>query len=348
MFEHDPMARKRRIQFVGAIYHVTMRGVERRAIFRHDADRERFMAQLAESIERFGVRLYGFCLMPNHVHLLVETPRANLSAFMHRLQTAYTVYFNRRHRRVGHLMQGRFAAKPVHGDAYLLQVSRYIHLNPVFTMAWISQPLPARRAALRVYPWSSYLSFIGLVKPLVGLEREPLLAMMPGAPPRRQSAYQRFVEEGLTKPDETVADLLHGSAWGIGDEAFQEKMKHAYLHIAASARRPEDISFRRAGTWNTADEVLEAVTHAFGVSRADMLVKGRHQAARPVAMRLLIQHAGMTQREVADLLHAGTGSAVCRAISRLMIRIEKDPSLASRMHSAVARLTRRDGAHKKS
>ena len=129
------MARKLRIEPAGAIYHFTVRGVERRAIFRDDADRERFVEQFADSVERFGVRLYLYCLMSNHVHLLVETPMANLGAFMQRLQTAYTVYFNRRHRRAGHLMQGRYGAQLVQGDVYLLNLSRYIHLNPVFVGA---------------------------------------------------------------------------------------------------------------------------------------------------------------------------------------------------------------------
>jgi len=128
------MARKLRVQFEGAIYHVTIRGVERRTLFNDNNDCERFLECLGEAVEESGVRLYLFCLMTNHVHLLVETPQGNLSAFMHKLQTAYTVYYNLRHKRVGHLMQGRFGAKPVEGDTYLLVLSRYIHLNPVFAV----------------------------------------------------------------------------------------------------------------------------------------------------------------------------------------------------------------------
>ena len=81
------MARKLRVQYEGAMYHVTMRGVERRAIFKDDEDRERYLVRLGEAVEEYGVRVYLFCLMRNHAHLLVETPQANLSAFMHKLQT---------------------------------------------------------------------------------------------------------------------------------------------------------------------------------------------------------------------------------------------------------------------
>ena len=102
------MARTQRIEYEGAVYHVTARGNERREIFRDDADREHFLRVLGESVGRFEVRLYLFCLMANHLHLVVETPRANLGRFMHRLQTAYTIHFNLRHCRSGHLMQGRY------------------------------------------------------------------------------------------------------------------------------------------------------------------------------------------------------------------------------------------------
>ncbi|MFO7535147.1 MAG: transposase, partial [Kiritimatiellia bacterium] len=90
------MARKLRVQFEGAIYHVRLRGVDRRKLFDDDDERARFLKRLAEAVEEYGVRLYLFCLMTNHVHLLVETPKANLSVFMHKLQTAYTVYYNLR------------------------------------------------------------------------------------------------------------------------------------------------------------------------------------------------------------------------------------------------------------
>jgi len=105
------MARPQRIAYEGAVYHVTARGNERRAIFRDDADHERFLRVLGESVTQFEVRLYLFCLRSNHLHLVAETPRANLGPFMHRLLTAYTVYFNQRHARCGHLLQGRYGAR---------------------------------------------------------------------------------------------------------------------------------------------------------------------------------------------------------------------------------------------
>ena len=126
------MPRQLRVQFPGAIYHVTIRGNGRDDIFVNDHDRERFLRRLAESLETYGVRLYLFCLMSNHVHLVLETPRGNLSRFMQSVETGYTVYYNFRHNRTGHVLQGRYGAKLVEGNEYLLNLSRYVHLNPVF------------------------------------------------------------------------------------------------------------------------------------------------------------------------------------------------------------------------
>jgi putative transposase len=125
------MARPIRVEFEGAVYHLTARGNERRSIFCGDRDRLRFLETLEEAINEFGLRLHGYCLMPNHYHLLVETPRGNLSRSLGWLQTTYTVRFNRRHRRSGHLFQGRFKAHLVEADTYSRELLRYLHLNPV-------------------------------------------------------------------------------------------------------------------------------------------------------------------------------------------------------------------------
>jgi REP element-mobilizing transposase RayT len=125
------MARPIRVEFAGAVYHVMARGNERREIFRDDTDRQRFVRTMGEMAERFGVLVHVYCLMPNHYHLLVETPRANLSRALGWLQVTYTVRFNRRWKRSGHLFQGRFKAQVVDVEGYARSLVRYVHLNPV-------------------------------------------------------------------------------------------------------------------------------------------------------------------------------------------------------------------------
>ena len=125
------MARPLRIEWPGALYHVTDRGNERQLIFRDDQDRRKFLHYFEETIEKFGLIVHALCLMPNHYHIEIETPNGNLSKAMQWLKTTYTVYFNHRHSRSGHLFQGRYKSIVVEKDSYLLELSRYIHLNPV-------------------------------------------------------------------------------------------------------------------------------------------------------------------------------------------------------------------------
>ena len=120
------MARPLRIEFPGAVYHVTSRGNERRPIVRDDTDREMFVQILAEVVGRFGLKLYAWVLMTNHYHLFLRTPEPHLSRAMHRLNQRYAEYFNRRHRRVGHLFQGRFKSVLVDSESYFLELARYV------------------------------------------------------------------------------------------------------------------------------------------------------------------------------------------------------------------------------
>ncbi|MCX7915276.1 MAG: transposase [Verrucomicrobiae bacterium] len=125
------VARAIRVQFAGVVYHVMARGNERRKIFRDDRDRQRFVETLAEAVERFGLRLQAWCLMPNHYHLVVGAPRGNLSRGIGWLQATYTARFNARLRGAGHLFQGRFKAQSVGADEYGRWLVEYVHLNPV-------------------------------------------------------------------------------------------------------------------------------------------------------------------------------------------------------------------------
>ena len=177
------MARPVRIERVGGWYHVTARGNERRDIYRDDRDRRHFCELLAGMVEQFNVALHAFVLMDNHYHLLLELREPNLSRAAQWLNTSYSLWFNRRHGRCGHLFQGRFKSVIVEAGAWGLFVSRYIHLNPVrigklglsksdqqrIRAGAQGAPAPAqvrqRVSQLRRYRWSSYRAYIGLAKP---------------------------------------------------------------------------------------------------------------------------------------------------------------------------------------
>ena len=125
------MSRPLRIEYPGAFYHVTSRGNERKMVFQNSRDRERYLSYLESAHERYGAVIHVYCLMGNHYHLLLETPRGNLSQIIHHINGAYTTYFNVKRDRSGHLFQGRFKGILVEKDAYCKELSRYIHLNPV-------------------------------------------------------------------------------------------------------------------------------------------------------------------------------------------------------------------------
>jgi len=125
------MSRPLRIEYPGAFYHVTSRGNERKMVFQSTRDREKYLTYLESAHHRYGAIIHVYCLMGNHYHLLLETPRGNLSKVLHHINGAYTTYFNIKRGRFGHLFQGRFKGILVEKDAYCKELSRYIHLNPV-------------------------------------------------------------------------------------------------------------------------------------------------------------------------------------------------------------------------
>lgn len=322
------MARKLRIQFEGAICHVTIRGVGRRDLFDEDEDRERFLEQLETAVETDRVRLYLFCLMTSHVHLLVETPGGNLSRFMQRLQTAYTVYFNLRHGRAGHLMQGRYGAVLVEGDEYLRRLSRYVHLNPVHVGEVRKLPLKARIKRLRAYRWSSYPSYIGRSPRLEYVDYGPVLGMMDGRGWRGERAYRRYVETGLVEKDGEFKELKATSRHGIGSSEFQARVRDLYQDLVQARKQHEDIAFR-AQEGRLAVEVIKKETaQGLGRKEEDLARREKGGWGRAILSQMLCCYGGLDQRAAALEMGLTTGAAVCIQQRRLRGALKEDRALA--------------------
>jgi REP element-mobilizing transposase RayT len=227
------MARPLRLEFPGALYHVTSRGNGRQVIFSDDVDRERFLAVLASTVARYHVLCHAYCLMGNHYHALLETPEGNLSRAMRQLNGVYGQGFSRRHERPGHVLQGRFHAQVVDRDTYLREVCRYIVLNPV-RASLVAHP--------EQWPWSSYRATAGEAPVPRWLTVDWVLAL--GDSPTRAIAerrYRQFVGAGLT---ESVNPLEHfTSQLLVGDAAFLAGLRERAPDAATLAEVPRAQRF---------------------------------------------------------------------------------------------------------
>jgi putative transposase len=245
------MARPLRIERPGGRYHVTARGNEGKAVYRADSDRFHFLELLGEATERFAVRIHAYVLMDNHFHLLVETPEANLSRAMQWLNVSYSVWFNRRHQRVGHLFQGRFKSLVIEDDAGWQEVARYLHLNPVrlaglgldkrqqgaSRRTGIAAPsvrvVGDRLSRLRQYRWSSYRSYAGYERGVQWLRRQPLDRICGRSQTERCAALRQYTEQPvrqgvLERPwDRLVAGFV------LGSESFARQLRKKLVRANA-------------------------------------------------------------------------------------------------------------------
>jgi len=223
-----PMARPLRIEFPGALYHVTSRGNARAPIFLEDRDRRLLLHILSDVVARYRWVCHAYCLMTNHFHLLVETPEANLSRGMRQLNGLYTQRFNRAHERVGHILQGRFGAVLVERDAHLLELARYVVLNPVRA---------GLVAAAEAYPWSSLQATIGLAPAPEWLRPGALLARFGS-----RARYLEFVHEGAGQASPWTG--LRGAV--LGSDGFIERLAGRIDHRAGEIEfpRPERLVHR--------------------------------------------------------------------------------------------------------
>lgn len=275
------MARPLRIEFAGALYHVTARGDRREPIVEDDADRLKFLRVLAEVVERFNWVCHAYCLMTNHYHLVVQTPEANLSKGMRQLNGTYTQASNRRHKRTGHLFQGRFKAILVDKDNYLLELTRYVVLNPV-RAAMVKHP--------RQYAWSSYRAMVGDAPAPPWLATDALLAQFGTRRAQARRRYRQFVREGIKQ----------GSIWTglrqqtyLGDERFVARMQ------------------RKAKPQGDVLSIPRAHRRAPAPSLADISVKFRD---RNRAIRAAYATGAYSYREIAEHfdLHLATIGRIVR------------------------------------
>ncbi|MCH8096553.1 MAG: transposase [Proteobacteria bacterium] len=303
------------------------RGANRQAVFASERDRLAFLALLGEVSEIFAVEVHVFCLMGNHYHLLLHTPRGNLGRAMRHLNGVYTQRHNRAAGRDGPLFRGRYKAILLDADAWLMQVSRYVHRNP----------LQARLVArLDRYRWSSYRAYIGETPAPDWLCTETILDLF--GKRQRASRYRQYVAAG----DDAEIKDFYGTARIVpvlGDAPFREQ--------AAARARPagddkEIPGARRLTARPGVERIIEVTANAFGVAPAALGTarrgRGAENAPRLVAMALCRNPGGFTLKEIAGAFGVSHYSTVSVAASRLKGRLAKDPVLRNLVDGIIGRL----------
>lgn len=277
------MARPLRIEFPGAFYHVMNRGNTGMNTFWSERDREKFLEYVGEALKRYGIRVHTYCLMTTHYHFLIETPHPNLSQAIKWINVGYSVYFNRKRKRFGHLFQGRFKAVLVDADEYLKHLSRYIHLNPV-------------RARMvencKDYPWSSYQALSGYVESPEWLETDWLLPLFGEDRDTAKKRYRDFVESVENGKIENPSDDIVGGVV-LGRIDFVNWVKETFLCKESNHKEIPQLKIMKPRP--TPDDLIQAVSDEFGCGIENILRKGQKgNLARDVAIFLCRKLTGET------------------------------------------------------
>jgi putative transposase len=287
------MARPLRIQFPGAFYHVTCRGIERRQIFFDNKDRYRFLALLTESLDTYQVLLHAYIMMTNHFHLVIQTKKANCSEFMRHFNIRYIGWFNWRRHRHGNLYQGRYKAYLIDADKYLLEVSRYVHLNCVRVRKVRGLDYREQWQYLRRYQWSSIHGYLDEKKVVKYTDYGLILSMVGD-----RGAYRKFVMDGIKKeignPFKKVKSRII-----LGDDDFVAKAKKSIRR--ASVR--EQPSYRDIVTGALEPEVvLGILAKECGIKKGILQQRRVHGAIRGMVAELLYTYGDITQAQIGRLI----------------------------------------------
>ncbi len=307
------MTRPLRIEYPNGWYHVMNRGRRFQDIFESHSDYHLFLRVLHDTVEQFGLRIAAYCLMPNHYHLLVQTPQANLSRCMRHINGVYTQRFNREHEIDGPLFRGRYKAVCVESDGHLLEVMRYIHNNPV--KAGIAQEM-------KNYTWSSHHGYISKEEKWNWLHKQLLLDMLTTKKAEQKRRYIEFVGDNIPEATERFYSMKRLMSV-FGGHSFKEQISILVKRLDPK----EDIDPQAIKEFNVApDAILHEVCNYYDIDKATLLYtrRGYSNLPRDVAIYLLRQHRLDTLKEIGVHFGLNKNSSVSSAIIRAKGAIEKD------------------------
>ena len=306
------MARPLRIEFPSAFYHVISRGNERKAIFKSDSDREKFLQYLKLATGRYRAVIYAYCLLDNHYHLLVETPEGNLSKVMRFINGSYATYFNVKRNRAGHLLQGRYKAILVEKDTYALALSRYIHLNPV-KAGIVKRP--------EEYRWASYCAYIEKSNK-DWIDTGFLLRQFSGDLAKSRRRFMKFTHEGIKKElEDPAAQSFAGMI--LGREEFVKQVRS--IVNGKRVRQRDFPAFKALKMRPTLEEIEERVGREITTIKKER---------RKIGIYLSHHYSGNSLREIAEW-YGGIGES---GISQVVKRFSLDRTKNKVLDMKIARV----------
>lgn len=308
------MARAARIEYPGALYHVIARGNQKQRIFIDDKDRRRYLDLLVALKKAYRFRLYAYVLMRNHVHLLMETGHISISRIMQRLTGGYTQYFNRSHGLTGHLFQGRYKAILCEKDSYLLELTRYLHLNPVRVKA-VRDPAN--------YPWSSYRTYLGRGAKPEWVDAGEVLSYFGSSRGEARSHYRKFVLDGIGEGHRAAYyEAVEGRILGDGEFVEAVKAKAGEKYIAKLKVTPEGF--------------FERVCKALGKKPEELV--GASKERERVRLRHLLCYVGRTYTDLQVKALASLLKVDPTCVSRCVAVVEQQVGKDRDLRSAISRL----------
>ena len=325
------MARPVRVDVAGGWYHVTARGIERRAIFADGRDHEHFLELLPGMAERYGVELHAYVMMGNHYHLLIRAPQANASEAIQWLNVSYSVWFNRRRGRVGHVFQGRFSSVLIDGEgSWAMSASVYLHLNPVRTksqglgksanraenrglVSMDREAVQRRLKALRSFRWSSYGAYAGYGKEPDWLTVNELLERCGG-----RESYRKYVQQHVTRGDAPEGYEDFGGRVAIGSQAFLAKVKGWVGRVTKEQPDREQVLKRVSPA-----DVVKIVERIRGEAWSEFADR-YGDSGRDLALYLARRRSGLTLGELGREFGIAEYKTVAAAIKRFESSLAKD------------------------
>jgi REP element-mobilizing transposase RayT len=320
------MPRQARLDAPGALHHIIIRGINKAAIFKDDQDKIRFLERLAENVSKGNCKVYAWVLMTNHVHLLFKSGNDGISSIMRKQLTWYAQYFNRRHKRTGHLFENRYKSIICEEETYLLALVRYIHLNP------IRAKMIEAIEQLDRYPWTGHRTLIGKAEN-AWMDRDAVLSEFGGSKKKAVFEYRRFIREGMNEgrnPELTGGGLIRSQGgWShvIGmrrrgqREEYDDRILGSGSFVSEIFKEAEDRQLRqmrhkRSG--NTIQKILEEECKNRQINPLELKAGGKRSsvsAARAAIASRCREELGASAAEIARYLGVST-SGIIRSIER--------------------------------